>query len=223
MGLLKKIGLHCIPDSNLLRYGAWLGQFRTWKKQYLKDAPRFSSREELYRHLNGKVLQNGPISYLEFGVYKGSSIRAWSQVNTCPESRFVGFDTFRGLPETWDKGAEVMQAGTFDTGGQIPQIDDSRVSFIAGLFQDTLGGFLKNFSPAGTVVLHNDSDLYSATLYTLSLCNPVLPAGSIIIFDEFQCILHEYRAFEDWTAAFMRKFEVLGVTPNNTQVAVKLL
>jgi hypothetical protein len=144
-------------------------------------------------------------------------------LNTCPESRFVGFDTFRGLPETWHKGAEVMKAGTFDTGGQVPQIDDSRVSFVAGLFQDTLPGFLKDFSPSGAVVLHNDSDLYSATLYTLALCNPVLPAGSIIIFDEFQCILHEYRAFEDWTAAFLRKFEVLGVTTNYTQVAVRLL
>ena len=223
MGLLKTIGLHCIPDSPLLRYAAWLGQFRTWRKRHLKGVPLFQSRNLLYRQINEQVLQNRPVSYLEFGVFTGDSIRQWAGLNGCPESRFVGFDTFRGLPEDWDKGIRQMKAGTFDTGGKVPQIDDERVSFVAGLFQDTLTGFLKDFSPSGTVVLHNDSDLYSATLYALSLCNPVLPAGSIIIFDEFHCILHEYRAFEDWTAAFMRKFEVVGVTANYTQVAVKLI
>lgn len=223
MGILKKIGLNVIPDSPLLRYGAWLGHYRAWRKQYMRDVTLFPKREDLYRHVNEQVLQNQAVSYLEFGVYQGDSIRTWCGMNTHADSRFVGFDTFHGLPEDWDKGLQEMKAGTFDTGGRVPEIADARVSFVAGLFQQTLGGFLKTFTPKGTVVLHNDSDLYSATLYTLAMCDQVLPAGSIIIFDEFHCVPHEYRALIDWAAAYMRKYEVLGVTPNDTQIALRLL
>src|SRR6266545_4942707 len=79
-----------------------------------------------------------PIDYLEFGVYEGVSIRYFAERHRDPESRFVGFDTFSGLPENWRE----FGPGHFDVNGRVPSIKDSRVSFVPGLFQDTLPTFL---------------------------------------------------------------------------------
>src|SRR5919108_1860709 len=54
---------------------------------------------ELYRYVNDVALRNVPVDYLEFGVFRGWSMQQWLQINKHPESRFVGFDTFTGLPE----------------------------------------------------------------------------------------------------------------------------
>ena len=48
--------------------------------------PVFEDRLSLYRHVSSLV-GNAPISYLEFGVHQGESIRQWSGLNTNPDSR----------------------------------------------------------------------------------------------------------------------------------------
>jgi hypothetical protein len=37
-----------------------------------------------------------------------------------------------------------------------------------------------------------------------------MTSGSIVIFDEFSSVLHEFRAVEDYIDAFRREYEVLG-------------
>ena len=46
-----------------------------------------------------------------------------------------------------------------------------RISFVKGWFQNTLPGFLNGFSPRSRLIVHNDSDLYSSTLFTLANLN----------------------------------------------------
>ena len=58
-------------------------------------------------------------------------MRFWTSINTDPNSQFLGFDSFEGLPETWNKN---NKAGTFDAGGRMPMIDDTPVKFIKGWF-----------------------------------------------------------------------------------------
>ena len=75
-------------------------------------------------------------------------------------------------------------------------------------------------------MIHNDSDLYSSTLYVMTRCHDLLRPGSIVIFDEFASVMHELRAWEDYCAAYRREYEVLGATvsPRHyfSQVAVQL-
>lgn len=196
-------------------------KFESFVRQH-KDIKmlEFDQEERIvfYRHIHDNFVGDQPIAFLEFGVFEGASIRAWSELNTNPQSIFVGFDTFEGLPEYW---AEDYHAGAFSTQGRIPAMGDPRVSFVRGLFQDTLPAFLSGFAPAGRLVLHLDADLYSSTLYVLAKIDP--PRGTIVLFDEFRTPLHEFRAFEDWRAAFRRAFRPLAARTDFAKLAIELL
>jgi hypothetical protein len=201
-----------VPDSTRLDVVFNLPKIETWRKQHAKNCPLFAERKQMYDYLQSTVLQNSAIDYLEFGVYQGASIAHWLRINTSPESRFYGFDTFTGLPENWKKFSADMNKDAFDCGGATPQLGDSRVTFVKGLFQDTLDEFLAGFQPRSPLVLHNDSDLYSSTLYVLTRCHDLLVPGSIVIFDEFSSVLNEFRALHDYCSAYRRTYEVVGAT-----------
>jgi O-methyltransferase len=101
---------------------------------------------------------------------------------------------------------------TFDLGRAVPQIDDERVSFVKDWFQNTLPDFLKGFTLRSRLVVHNDSDLYSSTLFTLASLHGFLVPGTVIIFDEYSSATHEFRAFADYRNAFWRTATPLAMT-----------
>lgn len=177
-----------------------------------------ADRPALYRHVMESQGLDGPIDYLEFGVYKGDTIRWWIENNRCPESCFVGFDCFEGLPDDF----ETCPKGTFSTDGQVPEIADSRCRFVKGLFQDTLAGWLDGRSFPRRTVVHLDADLYSSTLLVLVQLLPKLKPGDILIFDEFDCYIHEYRARCDATNACPRDYRPIGRTGGWAQAAMAL-
>src|SRR4051794_12682760 len=145
---------------------------RRWIAEQRGQIPTFEDLYDFYRYAHGEVCGETAIDFLEFGVYKGHSIRFWSKMNRDPQSRFIGFDSFEGLPEDWTRNWRKGAMG--DVGGAVPQIDDQRVSFVKGWFQNTLPGFLNGFTPRSRLVVHNDSDLYSSTLFTLASLNMLL-------------------------------------------------
>ena len=141
----------------------------------------------------------------------------WWRPNN-PESRFYGFDTFEGLPESWGTYAKGdMRANFFN-------VDDSRSEFVKGLFQDTLFGFM-NSHLFGTrkMILHLDADLFSSTLFVLTTLARVLKKGDIIIFDEFNVPNHEYFAFKIFTESFYVKYELIGAVNNYYQTAFRII
>jgi O-methyltransferase len=182
----------------------------------------FATREQLYSAVN-KRLSNQAITYLEFGVWEGESMRAWTGINTNQNSRFYGFDSFEGLPEEWVRGfGHATQKGGFHLGGVMPTIPDPRVTLVKGWFQQTLGKVLRDTQISHPIVINNDSDLHSSTHYTLSMLDPILQPGDIIIFDEYSSPANEYLAWEQYKSAFMRKAECIAMSDHWTQTAFVL-
>jgi O-methyltransferase len=180
----------------------------------------YSKRYKLYQYiLDSKGLANTPIDYLEFGVCQGNSFRWWANANTNPESRFYGFDTFEGLPEAW---GVVFKKG--DMNAVIPDIDDNRVAFFKGLFQETFIPFTKShkLDTERIRVIHLDADLYSSTLYILTSIAPYLKKGDILLFDEFNVPNHEFFAFQCFTQSHYVKTKLLGAVNNYLQVALQV-
>jgi Methyltransferase domain len=127
--------------------------------------------------------------YLEFGVWEGFSLRWWVEHLTAPGARFVGFDSFEGLPEQWRPG---YPTGTFDVAGTPPPIDDPRVSFEVGFFEHTLPSF--QLPEHSRLLVNIDCTLYSSTAFVLRWLEPHLRSGDLIFFDELPEYDHELRA-----------------------------
>ncbi len=192
-------------------------KFKEWAREH--RCPESANRFELYRSVIAREVRPGPIDYIEFGVYKGESIRWWTENNDHPESTFVGFDCFEGLPESW----QHLPKGAFSVSGAIPEIGDPRCHFIKGLFQETLAGWLCGRSFPRQTVVHLDADLYSSTLFVLIHLLPRLKKDDILIFDQFGDCLHEFKAFLDATTACPTRFAGVGRNDGWIRVALKVL
>ncbi|MFI0428392.1 TylF/MycF/NovP-related O-methyltransferase [Mariniflexile sp. HMF6888] len=183
---------------------------------YYNKSTAYKNRFQLHEKLLLE-LKNKPIFYFEFGVAGGNMIKKWSSTNQMKESRFVGFDSFEGLPESWEDKKE----GHFDQKGNFPDITDSRVRFVKGWFQDSVYMALLDCDFHEQCVYHLDADLFSSTLYVLFQIYPKLKANDILIFDEFSSHNHEFEAFELFKKCTNNKwqFEFIGAVNNYRQVA----
>ncbi|MFL6720550.1 MAG: TylF/MycF/NovP-related O-methyltransferase [Sphingomonas sp.] len=153
-------------------------------------------RETLWQRTLGHISRTD-ILFLEFGVWRGESIRTFTGLNTSANSRFYGFDSFEGLPEDW----RGMAAERFNVEGRPPEVDDDRVEFIKGWFQDSLPPMMDRIereAAARAVVVHFDADLYSSTLFLLFTLGARLKHYHFI-FDEFSG--HETRALFNYIQA----------------------
>lgn len=207
--------------SNLL----WMSRLSRWASQQsqldFNDFPStwdYEKRYQLYEHLMQTEKLDQPLTYLEFGVADGASFNWWMKHNQHTDSRFLGFDTFTGLPE--DFGS--FKKGTFNSGYGMPAIPDQRGKFFQGLFQQTLPDFLKTFSNKGRKVIMLDADLFSSTLFVLTSLAPFLTEGDIIFFDEFGVPTHEFMAYKHFTDSYYLPLELIAVTNNYYFTAFKV-
>jgi O-methyltransferase len=208
-----------MPSVNQRAFrAAYAPRYRAWCEA--NPCEELPERHEMYRFLvDRENLADRPIDYLEFGVFKGHTIRWWSENNHAPDSTFVGFDSFEGLPEDWDD----IPKGSFAANGQIPQIADPRCEFVKGLFQDTLPNWLQGRDFSKRIILHLDADLYSSTLLVLTQLFPKLKKDDVLIFDEFDSYMHEYRALIDAISAYRRVVKALCHTKNWSQAAFQII
>jgi O-methyltransferase len=216
-----------MPYSHTIAVLASTPRLGEWARRLNGPVFEKGDRYQFYDHLHAGIV-NKRVHYMEFGVYEGASILHWAQINDHPKSLFVGFDTFAGLPEIWRAGiGYVIDAGAFDVGGRVPRTHDSRVTFVRGLFQETLPDYLAAVDidavRQSTLIVHMDADLYTSTLYVLTELDDLMRNGALVIFDEFSSVMHEFRAFEDYTSAYRRDYKVLLRTSNLVQVAVELV
>ena len=219
--LFIRLKLHKVvgPLSGFFLNLAYLSKVSKWIDQHKKDISfndfysgkwDYDKRYKLYDYVFTEKNLEGPIIYLEFGVSGGYSFTWWLKKNLHPGSGFTGFDTFEGLPEDWGG----FQKGAMSTGSKIPQTDDKRATFITGLFQDTLPGYLKTLDPQSRKVIMMDADMYTSTLFVLTSLAPFLQKGDIIFFDQFNVPTHEFLAFTNFVDSYYIKMKWLGAANN---------
>ncbi len=217
--LLKNI----LPYSYMAEYLINIPKLKKWEKNHQSEKI-VQNRFLLYDYLNNEVVNDKEITYLEFGVFKGVTIDYWSKINTKLKSKFIGFDTFTGLPEDWVASPLATHDNSeYNANGVIPNFPDNRVSFIKGYFQETLGEFVDNLNYKSRLIIHSDSDLYTSTLFVLSKLDKHIVPGTIIIFDEFNSVLNEFKAFDDYSSSHMKNFKIICSTPNFVQVAIEFV
>jgi len=181
---------------------------KKWKDQ-LKHPPKNQIVESPLRQAcSGKTIQG---KWLEFGVFSGKTINLMAQY--APKETFVyGFDTFEGLPEAW---RDKFDKGAFDRKGVFPKVS-SNVRLVKGLFQDTLGDWIKENMKVNEKVsiCHLDADLYSATIFVLRALADYIVPGSILVFDELINFPgfeeHEWKALLESVDEFGWSFEWIG-------------
>ena len=192
-------GLHYLNSTlNYMAAGHWLREFGADTSQ------RYADRTALYDMLAAKIGAE-PVLYLEFGVFQGDSMRYWSRALRHADSRLHGFDTFTGLPSNWNP---LTPRGTFSTGGVAPTIDDPRVTFVKGLFQETLPDY--DVESGKQLLVNLDADLYESTIYVLRRLRDAMVPGTYLLFDEFAARNHELRAFEEFLHESKMTFEFVG-------------
>jgi len=160
---------------------------------------RVSSKEEIWARMISKV-RDQKVLYMEFGVASGASMRYWVRELKNPTAVFHGFDSFEGLPE----GGGPWYKGQFDALGRLPIIDDSRVSFFKGWFDQVLPHY--HLPAHDVLVINMDADLYSSTIYVLNYLRSQIKPGTLIYFDEMNHLDHELRAFEEFISQNSIKF-----------------
>jgi O-methyltransferase len=219
--------LHKVLPFRILRFFSQMGELSNWIDRhkdivftdYYSAKFDYSKRYLLYSYLTQNIIHDTPVDYLEFGVSQGISFKWWVENIKNNESRFFGFDTFTGLPEDWGS----FKKGDMDNNNEIPAIQDARCNFYQGLFQQSLPLFLKKYSSDRRKIIHMDADLYTSTLFVLTSISHLVNKGDIIIFDEFNVPMHEFKAFSEWISAYYIKYEVIGAVNNYYQIAIKIL
>lgn len=157
------------------------------KNNYLKWADNELNKIPLLKIENKWTIRNATLGYicdqldknndqaLEFGVYKGSTLKKISK----HVKKGYGFDGFQGLP----KGNIGWKAGGLEV-NHIPNCGNN-IELVVGWYEETLDDFLKN-NNSNFKLIHIDCDVFSSTKYVLNLLHKYnrLKKGTIIVFDE---------------------------------------
>src|ERR1700682_3247309 len=87
-----------------------LADYATWKRARLagKGRPLFAHRERLWQAIQPSLAGRGALSVLEFGVAWGYATQWWLSRLSHPDVEWHGFDTFTGVPTTWDRAGLTL-------------------------------------------------------------------------------------------------------------------
>lgn len=186
----------------------------------MQHARIYESGETLREGIINTYIENTSAVVLEFGVFEGKSLNQMSKL--LPNSKFYGFDTFTGLPESWRTGYET---GAFAV-SSLPQVN-SNTELVVGLFSETIPQVIDKISNQSIELIHIDCDLYSSTATVLSLLKDLIIRDKpILIFDEYfnypNWQEHEFKALEEFLIDSGLDKQYIAYTKKGQQVAVKL-
>lgn len=181
-------------------------------EESMLTAEAFDSDLDLLTHAMQIAPSQGAI--LEFGVASGRTIRHLASLTSRP---IAGFDSFKGLPESWRTG---FSEGRFAQ--PLPDVD-SHVKLYQGWFNETLPPFVSTMTDR-VALLHIDCDLYSSTELVLTTLADKIGPGTVLVFDEYLNYpgwkQHEHKAFHEFIARTRLNFRYDSFVPGHQQVCV---
>lgn len=175
-------------------------------------------REKHLAHVCEYVNRNSEIKdgyTLEFGVAGGLTMRILS--NHFKGRPIHGFDTFEGLPKTWDIAPDMYPKGKYSRNGVPPKVAEN-VTLVKGFFEDTLPKW-KQGKLKPVRFMHIDCDLYEGAKTVLYALNHLIVPGTVIAFDELanfetgvtgKLKEHEWRALIEWSIKYNRQWSVIS-------------
>ena len=189
-------------------------------RKYFKNS-LFLNTWTLREHAIKKALANDKKkekTYIEFGVFSGSSINFFSKY--LKDKEMYGFDSFEGLKEDWT-GTSVIK-GTFDLKKKVPKLNENVIP-IQGWIDQTLPKFLSEKKP-NINFMHIDVDTYETSKVILQLTKNFLEKGAIVVFDEFYNFpgwdVGEYKAFKEIFNE--NDYKIVSFAKDGQQVAIQI-
>jgi hypothetical protein len=171
--------------------------------QIIRRDPRSQTFMNAIEYVDYEAIQGDVV---EFGVFTGLSLAQFAQGHLFDpkgvQRRFIGFDSFDGLPPSVDAHARWQPADCAVNHGWHPLLavggrvtaDVTRELFAAcalpppilhvGPFADTVRCVVPSAISAIALV-HFDCDLYESTLQALEGCAPALQDGAMLMFDDW--------------------------------------
>lgn len=198
-----------VPERWLLNARITLNymQLGRWMRDHgFHGGRRLPTRERCF-DLVAHEVGDRPVLYLEFGVYRGDSLRYWARILKHPDSRLIGFDSFQGLPETFDERSRIDRR-RFDLDGVMPHFADPRIQLYKGWFDEVLPGFAP--PPHEQLIIGLDADLYSSTISVLRHMDKWVVPGTFLYFDDLAHIGHETLAFHEYVSDTGKQFELFA-------------
>lgn len=202
-----------------------LKEAENFVERFLDDAKRFQTDADTLRFASDMASLDG--LYIELGVYKGRTINFISALN--PTKIIYGFDSFKGLPEDWERTDKHFPKESFALEKNEQPYLNPNIVINIDLFHQSLPEFCQNHMSKDSQIsfLHVDCDLYSSTRDALKHLGPFLRRNSVVIFDEFYNYPgsenHEFKAFIEFANKSGTKFECIAFNEMHEQVVVKIL
>jgi hypothetical protein len=179
-------------------------------EKYLNEVLVFENIMQIWDYTIQSISKTSAGVYLEFGVFKGTSINYFS--NAWPKYTFYGFDSFEGLAEDW-KG-HYLTKGAFNVDGKAPIVNPN-VTLIKGWFNETLPNFiLEQLHNDKLCCIHIDCDTYESTKIILNELKNHIKPGLLILFDEYFGYPNwsngEYLAWQEFCREYNIKYRYKG-------------
>ena len=170
---------------------------------------KFVGQYELYKsvaHLNADII--------EFGVFKGASLIRFAAFRQAlgkeNDSKIIGFDAFGEFPRTnlgYDHDHAFITKFEKESGDGLhkSQLSDlittkgyKNIELIDGNVFTTLPLFLEQNHDLKVSLLHLDLDVFEPTKLVLDLLVKHVVPGGIIVFDDYDSVLGETIAANDF-------------------------
>lgn len=214
-----RFGILMIDPSNVAknfdRYKIFSEEIDTLKKFVESQKPKvFSDRFLHLKYCFERSPKEGIA--IEFGVYKGDTLKYLSSLSKNP---VWGFDSFCGALEgsVWDLRDDKT------TPKKISNYLKTYKHLKIGFFHDTLPGWIKENNKEKVSFIHYDAGDYDAAYFVLKNILPKMKKNGIIVFDEFissptELKLNEYKAFIDTCM-----FEYKIISRSTSSVGIQIL